>query len=396
MFDHFTPPPTHDAGPLGTLLDVTLRDGGFEVDFHWPPALFAQLPATLAPLGVDIVELGYLGGVPLEHGVATPGVGAFLQPAQVEAAASYAPTPGQDGRVRLAAMVHPTALGGDLNLKAYTAAGLDMLRLVYHPDWFELITRFAGQARDHCLTVSVNIALASRYTRRELTEHAERVHAAMAPDVLYVADTCGALLPDQVTAVVTDLRQVSDTPVGFHAHDFLSLAYANALAAAAAGATYLDVSVLGLGRGGGNLQAELVLLRHRLRGRRIPPAALQGLMDCRARLASLAHQTTPSLLPAVCGALNLTPVEEQELAQFAAKEGIAASVAALWLACAAPRVTSLRADALRAAWRAETATGTGSTGPQSTEATRARPGEQPRRRGTGLPVHRLPGRGRRP
>jgi hypothetical protein len=358
MFDHFTPPPTDDPGALGTLLDVTLRDGGFEVDFHWPPPLFAQLPATLATLGVDIVELGYLGGVPLEHGVATPGVGAFLQPAHVEAAAGSAPpSPAQNGRVGLAAMVHPTALGGDLNLKAYTAAGLDVLRLVYHPDWFEPITRLASQARDHGLTVSVNIALASRYTRRELTEHAERIHQAMTPDVLYVADTCGALLPDQVTALVTDLRNVSDTPVGFHAHDFLSLAYANALAAAAAGATYLDVSVLGLGRGGGNLQAELVLLRHRLHGRWIPPVALRGLMDCRDWLASLTQRPTSSLLAPVCGALNLTPVEEQALAQFAADEGIATSVAALWLACAVARVPSLRTEALRAAWRTETNTG---------------------------------------
>ena len=86
----------------------------------------------------------------------------------------------------------------------------------------------------------------------------------MALDVLYVADTCGALTPGQVTEVITELTTTIGASVGFHAHDFLSLGYANALAAAAAGATYLDCSLLGLGRGGGNLAGELMLIRHRL------------------------------------------------------------------------------------------------------------------------------------
>src|SRR2546430_16136938 len=73
MFDHFVPPPATAAEPLARLVDVTLRDGGFEVDFHWPPELFARIPGVLAPLGVETVELGYLGGVPLEHAVTAGG-----------------------------------------------------------------------------------------------------------------------------------------------------------------------------------------------------------------------------------------------------------------------------------------------------------------------------------
>ena len=101
MFDHFVPPPATAAEPLARLVDVTLRDGGFEVDFHWPPELFARIPGVLAPLGVETVELGYLGGVPLEHAVTAAGVAAHLTPGHVAAARQ----PG----VELAAMLHPTA-----------------------------------------------------------------------------------------------------------------------------------------------------------------------------------------------------------------------------------------------------------------------------------------------
>jgi len=347
MYDHFSKPPQSATNSLGTLLDVTLRDGGFEVDFHWPNDVFASVPAALGPLGVEIIELGYIGGIPLEHGVARPGLGAYLTPEHVEA--------GHRDGLQLAAMVHPTALGSTPNLKPYVAAGLDMLRLVYHPDWSEGIAALAKQASELGLATTINIALASRYPSAELCDHAAAIQESMRPNVLYIADTCGALLPHQVEDLVTRLRDVvgAETEIGFHAHDFLSLAYANALSAVRAGATYIDCSLLGLGRGGGNLAAELVLLRHRLHGYS-DPTALPSLLECRARLASITGRPVSTLVPAVCGALNLTPVEEHALRQFAEEEGLDVDRAALWLVTAYPRLAALRIADLREAWLSET------------------------------------------
>jgi isopropylmalate/homocitrate/citramalate synthase len=343
MFDHFAPLRPSATEPLARLVDVTLRDGGFEVDFHWPSELFTRITGVLAPLGVETVELGYLGGVPLEHAVTAPGIGARLTTDLVAAA--------RDPGVELAAMIHPTALRAVVDLAAYAAAGLNMVRLVYHPDWFDDIARIARRAKDNGLTVSVNIALASRYGRAELVSHAARIDDAMAPDALCVADTCGALAPEQVTGLVTALKSEVGGSVGFHAHDFLSLGYANARAATAAGATYLDCSLLGLGRGGSNLAAELMLIRHRLPGQRIP-AALHPLLACRARLGALARRPVPPLVPMVCGALNLTPVEEQALVEFAEAADLDPNWAALWLVTAADRITSLHAADLIESWRA--------------------------------------------
>ncbi|MGI5243100.1 hypothetical protein [Dactylosporangium sp. CA-139066] len=352
MRDHFAPPPAADDAGADRLagvhlLDVTLRDGGFETDFRWPVEVLATHPVAVGPMGVDVVELGYLGGVPLEHGVAEAGVGAHLRPEHLAAAAA--------DEARLAAMVHPTALNGTpLAVNAYADAGLDLLRLVYHPDWLDPIARLAGRAHEAGLRVSVNIALASRYQPRELAEHAAHIDAVTDPDVLYVADTCGALDPAGTTALIAAVREVTDTPVGFHAHDFLTFGYANALAAAAAGARWLDVSVLGLGRGGGNLIAELVLARHRLPGQ--PRADRLALfLHHRRQLAQLAGRPLPDVVPMVCGLLNLTPVEEHALRGFAAQDGIDVQLAALWLATAHARLPSVHVDGLRAGWRAATA-----------------------------------------
>ncbi|MFI7524507.1 hypothetical protein [Nocardia salmonicida] len=340
MFDHFKPPPYVDAGPLAKLLDVTLRDGGFEVDFRWPSDHFAMVAETGHSTGVDVVELGYIGGVPLEHSVTRAGEGAYLTPAHIADAR-------RDG-LDLAAMIHPSALETQLDLEPFAAAGLAMVRLVYHPQWAVSIAALAAHARQLGLTVAVNIALASRYTSNEIVDHATTIAEDMAPDIIYIADTCSAMTPDHVHYLVQRMRAEVDTDIGFHAHDFLNLAYANALAAVDAGATYLDCSLLGLGRGGGNLAAEPLLLRHRLPD--ADPAAAALLLNCRTELAeTTGHQARP-LVAAVCATLNLTPVEEQALREFAALEHIDVDTAALWLLTQASKVDSLRPQDLRDHW----------------------------------------------
>ncbi|MFI7195674.1 MULTISPECIES: hypothetical protein [Nocardia] len=321
---------------------MTLRDGGFEVDFHWPADHFTLVPATSHAAGVEIVELGYLGGVPLDHSVARAGVGAYVTPAQVAAAAHD-----EHG---LAAMVHPTALADPLDLEPYAMAGLDMVRLVYHPSWTADIAAVATQAHQLDLTVAINIAMASRYSTREIAQHAARITDTAGPDLLYLADTCSSLRPGQVTELVTSVRDAVGPhfEIGFHAHDFLNLAYANALAAVEAGATWIDCSLLGLGRGGGNLAAEPLLLAHRLPA--ADPAAAELLLKCRAALAATTGQLAPSLVPAVCAALNLTPVEEQALRTFAAHEHLRPDQAALWLLTHTRGLPTLRTADLHTHW----------------------------------------------
>jgi 4-hydroxy 2-oxovalerate aldolase len=341
MYDHFDPPPHPLPARMATLLDVTLRDGGFEVDFRWPHDLFELVPTALGAVGVDIVELGYIGGVPLEHSVAQAGIGANLTPEHIERARRDGPT--------LAAMVHPSALAEPLDLEPYAAAGLTMLRMVYHPQWFTAIAELAAHARDIGLTTAVNIALVSRYKPTEVATHAAFIQDQMNPDIIYLADTCSALGPGQVHDLVTRLRARVEADIGFHAHDFLNLAYANALAAVEAGATYIDCSLLGLGRGGGNLAAEPLLLRHRL-PTTTHPGAMALLLAARSRLSMATERDAATLLPVVCGALNLTPVEEQALREFATTEQIDIETAALWLVTRISQVTSLRREDLRALW----------------------------------------------
>ena len=73
-----------------------------------------------------------------------------------------------------------------------------------------------------------------------------------------IADSAGYMTPDDVRARISLLVEKLPIPVGFHAHNNLGLAVANALTAAECGADYIDVTCRGLGAGAGNAQAEVV------------------------------------------------------------------------------------------------------------------------------------------
>lgn len=78
-------------------------------------------------------------------------------------------------------------------------------------------------------------------------------------DYINIADSAGAMLPEDVKARVGAVVEAVKVPVGFHAHNNLTMATANALAAVEAGATFLDGACRGLGAGAGNAQTEALV-----------------------------------------------------------------------------------------------------------------------------------------
>jgi 4-hydroxy-2-oxovalerate/4-hydroxy-2-oxohexanoate aldolase len=78
---------------------------------------------------------------------------------------------------------------------------------------------------------------------------------------IYVTDSAGYMLPDDVTARLTAVRHAikPETELGFHGHHNMAMGIANSIAAVAAGANRIDAAAAGLGAGAGNTPMEVFI-----------------------------------------------------------------------------------------------------------------------------------------
>ena len=78
---------------------------------------------------------------------------------------------------------------------------------------------------------------------------------------VYVTDSAGYMLPDDVTARIGLARKElkPETELGFHGHHNMAMGIANSLAAIDAGANRIDGSLAGLGAGAGNTPLEVLV-----------------------------------------------------------------------------------------------------------------------------------------
>jgi 4-hydroxy-2-oxovalerate/4-hydroxy-2-oxohexanoate aldolase len=87
-----------------------------------------------------------------------------------------------------------------------------------------------------------------------------RLMESYGANCIYCTDSAGYMLPGDVAARVTAMREVlsAETEIGFHGHHNMAMGVANSLAAIDAGARRIDGSAAGLGAGAGNTPLEVL------------------------------------------------------------------------------------------------------------------------------------------
>jgi isopropylmalate/homocitrate/citramalate synthase len=306
-------------GRACNVLDVTFRDGGFAIGFDWPASTIRRTVPALGRAGIDVVEVGYVGGIPELHGIQTGGLSTNVPLRLCKELSAQNP---------IAVMVHPSA-HTEWDFDEIAASGVSLVRVVYHHDWHDRAFEVCAGLRRSGVRFSLNLALASRYSIEQLRYLVGQL-APVGPDILYIADTCSALRPDETYSLISAAGEElgSACATGFHAHDFMSLALANSLAAQAAGATWIDSSLCGVGRGLGNLRSELLAaFASRTGGMTIEP-----MLDALAEIERLSGRRSAVDICLAAASANLVPPEEDELRRVSQELGLdEARAAALFL-----------------------------------------------------------------
>lgn len=78
-------------------------------------------------------------------------------------------------------------------------------------------------------------------------------------NAIYFADSFGNFMPYDIPIHFEKVRSLGFDTIGYHAHNNLQLAFANALKAIEVGVKYIDASIFGMGRGAGNLPMEVLV-----------------------------------------------------------------------------------------------------------------------------------------
>ena len=239
------------------LLDCTLRDGGYYNDWNFPIEIARRTVSSLSAAGVDIIEVGLKSAKDSQ----CSGLFKYCNEDYLGFLNDY-----PDTEFSFMLNVKEFIKDGELDRKGLEEiirpadkSVFHICRLASHYADFGLIDKFYAFFHDLGYKVGINLMGISLLSDEQIQSAMQSVNEIQ-PDVFYVADSFGSMLPEDVSSLVKTLRKSYQGEIGIHTHDNQGLAFANTLRAIDEGITYIDSTLTGMGRGAGNLSTEQILL----------------------------------------------------------------------------------------------------------------------------------------
>ncbi len=241
--------PAESATPRVEILECTLRDGSYAVDFKFTENDTATLAGVLGRLGFRWIEVGHGLGL----GAMQAGKGAMPAADErlIEAAKRAAPN------AKIGCFFIP-GIGTSEQIKSARAAGLDFIRIGFNAPEIDDAYPYLTLARELGLKVCLNFMKTYGISPDKFGEKAKSAAAAGA-DVVYCVDSAGSMFPEDVRKYLSAARERSDCKLGFHGHSNLQFAVANSVEAVRCGASFIDSTLYGLGRSAGNVPTEIAV-----------------------------------------------------------------------------------------------------------------------------------------
>ncbi|MBC7451628.1 MAG: 4-hydroxy-2-oxovalerate aldolase [Cytophagales bacterium] len=233
------------------IVENTLRDGSYVIDFQFNSKQTEDISSGLSKLGFKLIEVG--------HGL---GLGAWNNP---KAGLSRE---NDETYIRSAIQGAPNAeigvffipgIGTIEDMDKAIDLGIKFIRIGSNVDTYANTLKFAEHAKKRGMLVAINLMKSYGVKSYEFTTIAKDIDTWKLADAIYLVDSAGCMMPQDVFEYIDRTREKVSTPIGFHGHINLSLAVAISIQAIQAGATYIDSCVRGMGRSAGNAQTEIMI-----------------------------------------------------------------------------------------------------------------------------------------
>jgi len=235
---------------MTTILDCTLRDGGYYTNWDFKSETIDAYIQAMNLLPINYLELGYRNKPTKEY------MGKF----------GYCPVSvlkhiRQTCTKKLVVMLNEKSTKPeDLNTLLKPIVGLvDMVRIAIDPNNFDRAVVLAKAVKAMDFEVGLNCMYMSKWQTEYPGFLSKLSILNDMADLFCMVDSFGGVTPEDVTNIVNEVRSNTTCPIGFHGHNNLQLGLINTLTAMKLGVDYVDATILGMGRGAGNLNMELLL-----------------------------------------------------------------------------------------------------------------------------------------
>jgi 4-hydroxy-2-oxovalerate/4-hydroxy-2-oxohexanoate aldolase len=244
-----TPKKSALDGQRVTLHDMTLRDGMHPKRHQITLEQMRSIAKGLDAAGMPLIEVTHgdgLGGSSVNYG--------FPAHTDEEYLSTVIPLMKTS---KVSALLLP-GIGTVDHLKMAHELGVHTIRVATHCTEADVSEQHIGQARKLGLDTVGFLMMAHMTSPEGLVKQAKLMEGYGA-NCIYVTDSAGYMLPDDVKARITAVRQAlkPETELGFHGHHNLAMGIANSLAAVECGANRIDAAAAGLGAGAGNTPMEV-------------------------------------------------------------------------------------------------------------------------------------------
>ncbi|MGB7339483.1 MAG: hypothetical protein WBC91_11380 [Phototrophicaceae bacterium] len=235
--------------PQPDIMEVTLRDGSYVIDFQFTAEDTAMLVSALEGAGFRWIEIG--------HGL---GLNAQDKGKRRAVASDEDHLKAASATVKTAkwGMFFIPGIGQAEDIELAAQYKMDFIRIGTDATEIERAKPFIELAKLLGMFVCYNAMKSYAVTPEAFADVAQKTQTWGA-DMVYIVDSAGTMLPEDVAAFIEAIKARCDVPIGFHGHDNLSMGMANTLQAIESGAAIVDSSLRGMGRSAGNVITEALL-----------------------------------------------------------------------------------------------------------------------------------------
>tara|TARA_Y100000768_G_scaffold226762_1_gene171176 strand:- start:5287 stop:7119 length:1833 start_codon:yes stop_codon:yes gene_type:complete len=234
------------------ILDCTLRDGSYVLDFNFTLIDTFFISKLLFESGIDYVEIGHglgLGASKKKEIKSLHNDNEYIKIANSSKINKY-------NKIGCFCFVKNINYKNLLDAKKY---GLDFIRFAYEAKNISLLNKYIKYCKKIGLEVHLNLIKTYKYSNYEIFKIIKEINN-LNIDYVYIVDSAGGMDSEELNSYIKIIKKQINKKIslGFHGHNNLGMANSNCITAINNGIEIIDSSMLGMGRGAGNASTEML------------------------------------------------------------------------------------------------------------------------------------------